>query len=159
MNTTRRSLLIVSGSALLAGCSDTIPRTGPEYESEDEVPPFPDDTLDGEGWVSEDSDEADQMYIRYDGDTEEEGIFILDGVAEDTDEATERIDEIFLGIQREEFDLADEAYWGDDDQWGYAGFRHSNAWATVGAISRSGFELVPDTRKAINLTERWFENW
>jgi len=159
MNTTRRSFLIASGSVLLAGCSDAVPEIGPEYEDEDEIPPFPEEALNGERWEREANDEVDQSYIRYDGDTEEEGVFALSGVAENTEKASERIDEIFKGVQREEFELADKAYWGDDSEWGYAGFRHSNAWAVVGALSRSGFQITPETRTAIDLAERWFEDW
>ncbi len=80
-------------------------------------------------------------------------------MVESADVATETLDEVFKGIQREEFDLASEAYWGDDTQWAYVGFRHSNAWAVVGSTDRNGLAFAPDTKGAIDLAERWFREW
>jgi len=161
MNLTRRSLLTLSGSVLLAGCSSAIPETGPKYEDKDEIPSFPDEALEGDGWETQSDDEYDVVYARYAADDEipEVGVGAVSQVAETADEASEMIDDAFEGIQREEFDLADEAYWGDDDESAIVRFRDSNAYGGVIATERSGLSFVPDTQEAMELAERWFEDW
>lgn len=94
--------------------------------------------------------------------SEDETLFILmdADIEESVEDAEERFENAGTRFSNdEEFNLADEAMVGDDDEIASAGFRHSNAVGQVAVGRISGVELQPDRTRAMTYAEIMFEYW
>jgi hypothetical protein len=83
------------------------------------------------------------------------GVEVFDTVAG----AKERYEGAKERVNANEYSLADQAFWGEQEDAGFVAFRHSNAFAQCWGSRLSGVEWVPATLWAQDYAEELLEYW
>lgn len=148
-------------SVLLAGCQRAVLRDSepePRYEEPDEeamvltLEAFPD------GWNRR-SPESDDWDAKFTPEDENREVLVSVDVFETIDDAEAAFEAVQHRYRPREYDLADEAFWGELADYAVTVLRHSNAVGTTAAGRRSGLRLVPDRIRAIDYAEALYERW